>query len=93
MSSELQYLTGFGGHFESEAVPDALPKGRNSPQRPAFGLYVEQLSGTAFTAPRHENRRSWLYRMRPTADHRPFERYHGGKLFAPGMVDDPLPPN
>jgi homogentisate 1,2-dioxygenase len=74
VSNELSYLTGFGGHFESEAVPGALPKGRNSPQRPAFGLYAEQLSGTAFTAPRHENRRSWLYRMRPTADHRPFER-------------------
>ena len=49
-----------------------LPKGRNSPQRPAFGLYAEQLSGSSFTSPRHENRRSWLYRMRPTADHRPF---------------------
>ena len=57
------YQTGFGATFESEAVPGALPTGRNSPQRPAFGLYTEQLSGTAFTAPRHENRRSWLYRI------------------------------
>ena len=89
----LRYQTGFGGHFESEAVEGALPKGRNSPQRPAFGLYAEQLSGSAFTAPRHENRRSWLYRLRPTADHRPFERYEGAKLFAPGTVNDPLPPN
>ena len=72
-TNEIQYLTGFGGNFETEAVSGALPKGRNSPQRPAFGLYAEQLSGSAFTAPRHENRRSWLYRMRPTADHRPFE--------------------
>jgi homogentisate 1,2-dioxygenase len=71
-SSSPAYLTGFGGHVATEAVPGALPKGRNSPQRPAFGLYTEQLSGTAFTMPRHENRRSWLYRMRPTADHRPF---------------------
>ena len=70
-------MTGFGGHFESEAVHGALPKGRNSPQRPAFGLYAEQLSGSSFTSPRHENRRSWLYRMRPTADHRPFTRYPG----------------
>ena len=92
-SDELDYLTGFGGHFESEAVPGALPKGRNSPQRPAFGLYTEQLSGSAFTAPRHENRRSWLYRMRPTADHRPFARYAGAELFAPGTVDEPLAPN
>ena len=89
----LRYQSGFGSHFESEAVEGALPKGRNSPQRPAFGLYAEQLSGSAFTAPRHENRRSWLYRMRPTADHRPFEQYAGARLFAPGTVDDPLPPN
>ena len=67
MSDELDYLTGFGGHFASEAVPGALPKGRNSPQQPAFGLYTEQLSGSAFTAPRHGNRRSWLYRLRPSA--------------------------
>ena len=87
------YLSGFGGHFESEAVPGALPQGRNSPQRPAFGLYAEQLSGTAFTAPRHENRRSWLYRMRPTADHRPFARYDGPDLLAPAMIDAPVSPN
>lgn len=86
-------MTGFAGHFESEAVPGALPKGRNSPQRPPFGLYAEQLSGTSFTSPRHENRRSWLYRMRPTADHPPFVRYEGAELFAPGIVKEPLAPN
>ena len=87
---DLRYMSGFGGHFESEAVEGALPKGRNSPQRPPFGLYAEQLSGSSFTAPRHENRRSWLYRMRPTADHRPFTAYDGAKLFAPGTVKAPL---
>jgi homogentisate 1,2-dioxygenase len=87
------YMTGIGNHFASEAVAGALPEGRNSPQRPAFGLYAEQLSGTAFTAPRHENRRSWLYRLRPTADHRPFERYKGAPLFAPGIAKAPLAPN
>jgi homogentisate 1,2-dioxygenase len=87
------YLTGFGGHFETEAVPGALPQGCNSPQRPPFGLYAEQLSGSSFTSPRHENRRSWLYRMRPTADHPPFVRYEGAALFAPGTVKDPLAPN
>ncbi len=86
-------MSGFGGHFETEAVDNALPKGRNSPQRPPFGLYAEQLSGTAFTAPRNENRRSWLYRMRPTADHPPYTRYQGAKLFAPAPADEPLPPN
>src|SRR5512133_2612728 len=87
------YLTGFGGHFATEAIPGALPKGRNSPQRPAFGLYAEQLSGSSFTAPRHENRRSWLYRMRPTADHRPFAAYDGAPLFAPDPAKGPLAPN
>jgi homogentisate 1,2-dioxygenase len=93
MTDALRYQTGFGGHFESEAVPGALPKGRNSPQRPPFGLYAEQLSGSSFTSPRHENRRSWLYRMRPTADHRPFTRYNRAPLFAPGPVKEPLAPN
>jgi homogentisate 1,2-dioxygenase len=67
------YLSGFGNSFATEAVPGALPQGRNSPRRVAFGLYAEQLSATAFTAPRHENRRSWLYRLRPTAGHARFE--------------------
>ena len=93
MTDALDYLTGFGGHFETEAVSSALPKGRNSPQRPAFGLYAEQLSGSSFTMARHENRRSWLYRMRPTADHRPFVAYDGAPLFAPGPVGEPLAPN
>lgn len=91
--TDLRYLSGLGGYFETEAVEGALPKGRNSPQRPAFGLYAEQLSGSAFTVPRHENRRSWLYRLRPTADHRPFVRYEGARLFAPGTVTEPLAPN
>ena len=74
------YMSGFGGSFETEAVADALPRGRNSPQRPAFGLYPEQLSGTAFTAPRHENRRSWLYRLRPTANHPPYRPREAGLI-------------
>src|SRR5438045_5750696 len=93
MTDALRYMTGFGGHFESEAVPGALPKGRNSPQRPAYGLYAEQLSGSSFTAPRHANRRSWLYRMRPTADHRPFAAYSGALLFGAPPSPAPLPPN
>ncbi len=87
------YMTGFGSHFATEAVPGALPEGRNSPQRPAFGLYSEQLSGTAFTAPRAENRRSWLYRMRPSAEHPRYARYDGAELFAPGRAAGPLAPN
>jgi homogentisate 1,2-dioxygenase len=87
------YHPGFGNHVSTEAVPGALPVGRNSPQRPAFGLYAEQLSGTAFTAPRHENRRAWLYRLRPTAEHPPYTRYQGATRFAPGTADTPLAPN
>ena len=70
----VEYQSGFGNTFATEALPGALPVGRNSPQRCAYGLYAEQLSGTAFTAPRGANRRSWLYRIRPAAVHRPFER-------------------
>jgi homogentisate 1,2-dioxygenase len=67
----LQYQSGFGNQFATEALPGALPP-QNSPQRCPYGLYAEQLSGTAFTAPRHANRRSWLYRIRPAAGHGPF---------------------
>ena len=87
------YIPGFANHVSTEAVSGALPVGRNSPQRPSFGLYAEQLSGTAFTAPRHENRRSWLYRMRPTAEHPAYRPYAGAPCFARGTADAPLAPN
>jgi homogentisate 1,2-dioxygenase len=63
------YMPGFGNDFETEALPGALPHGQNSPQRPTYGLYAEQLSGSPFTAPRGINERSWLYRMRPSVRH------------------------
>ncbi len=88
----LHYLSGFGASFESEAVKGALPVGRNSPQKPSFGLYAEQLSGTAFTAPRHENRRSWLYRLRPTAQHGAFKPYAGAAQWRSGPFDE-IPPS
>ncbi len=66
------YQCGFGNEFASEALPGALPRGRNSPQRCPYSLYAEQLSGTAFTAPRHANRRTWLYRIRPSVAHGAF---------------------
>ena len=73
-AAELRYASGFANHFASEALRGALPQGRNSPQRPPYGLYAEQISGTAFTAPRHANRRSWLYRIRPAVVHGAFKR-------------------
>ncbi len=74
------YSSGFGNEVATEALPGALPAGRNSPQRPPYGLYAEQLSGTAFTAPRSENRRSWLYRLRPSADHGAFVALTSGRI-------------
>ncbi|MEO7786471.1 MAG: homogentisate 1,2-dioxygenase [Sphingomicrobium sp.] len=85
------YLTGFGNSFATEAVAGALPVGRNSPQRPPFGLFAEQLSGTAFTAPRHENRRSWLYRLRPSASHAAFAPY--ASAFDEALSTEALAPN
>ena len=94
------YQSGFGNEFATEAVPGTLPVGRNSPQRVAHGLYAEQLSGTAFTAPRGANRRSWLYRIRPAAMHgefAPFAQPHLQGDFSHGAVSpnqlrwNPLP--
>ena len=79
-----RYQSGFGNHFSTEALPGALPLGRNSPQRCPYGLYAEQFSGSAFTAPRAANRRSWLYRIRPAAQHGTFRplaaRFSGPEL-------------
>ncbi len=74
------YQSGFGNEFATEALPGVLPEGQNSPQKVPYGLYAEQLSGTAFTAPRHANRRSWLYRIRPAAVHRPFKPLPEGRF-------------
>uniref|UniRef100_A0A914CER5 Homogentisate 1,2-dioxygenase n=1 Tax=Acrobeloides nanus TaxID=290746 RepID=A0A914CER5_9BILA len=72
---QLEYLSGFGNEFKSEdpRCPNALPVGQNSPQKCPYGLYAEQLSGSAFTVPRKDNKRSWLYRIRPSVQHKPFE--------------------
>ena len=69
MVSDTAYMTGFGNHFATEALEDALPQGMNSPQQCPYGLYAEQLSGSAFTAPNASNQRSWLYRIRPSVKH------------------------
>lgn len=85
------YMSGFGNEFATEALPGALPQHRNSPQRVAYGLYAEQLSGSAFTAPRHHNRRSWLYRIRPAAVHGSFTPIGAGRIVS--RFDTPAPPN
>lgn len=88
------FMSGFGSHFATEAEPGALPTAQNSPQRVPLGLYAEQVSGTAFTAPRSENRRAWLYRIRPTAMHPPYRPYAGAPFLRSGPFDEvPPPPN
>ena len=79
-TGELRVPGGFGNEFASEAVAGALPAGRNSPQRAPLGLYAEQLSGTAFTQPRAVNRRTWVYRIMPSAAHPRFSRISHGTL-------------
>ncbi len=90
-NSGLGYIPGFGNHVSTTALAGALPIGRNSPQKVPFGLYAEQLSGTAFTAPRSENRRSWLYRLRPSANHASFQPYAGGRLLRSAPFDEAPP--
>ena len=90
---KLDYQTGFGNTFSTEAVKGALPVGQNSPQRPPKGLYPEVLSGTAFTAPRAENLSTWLYRRRPSAMHPPFKRMDNGLLRSGPFLDAETPPN
>jgi homogentisate 1,2-dioxygenase len=90
-TTALAYQTGFGNEFATEALAGALPVGRNSPQRPAYGLYAEQLSGSSFLAPRAVNRRTWLYRIRPSAKGAPFRPY-GAHLWRTGPTEEePLP--
>ncbi|MFC8257437.1 homogentisate 1,2-dioxygenase [Streptomyces sp. NPDC057291] len=89
----LAHSSGFGNEHSSEAVPGALPHGRNSPQRAPLGLYAEQLSGSAFTEPRAHNRRSWLYRIRPSAAHPPFVRIDNGAVRTAPFTESVPDPN
>ena len=89
---QLHYQTGFGNEFATEALPGALPVGQNSPQRAAYGLYAEQISGTAFTAPRSHNRRTWTYRIHPGAKHGEFHQIDKG-LMVSDFAQVPATPN
>ena len=85
-ANALNYQSGFGNEFSTEAIQGSLPQGQNSPQQVAHGLYAEQISGNAFTAPRSENRRTWTYRIRPAAMHGEFKEIPLGEL-ASGPFD------
>ncbi|MBQ0747297.1 MAG: homogentisate 1,2-dioxygenase [Marinobacter sp.] len=89
-SDALIYQSGFGNEFSTEALPDALPVGQNSPQKVAYGLYTELLSGTAFTVPRAESRRTWMYRIKPSATH---PEYHRLTQQITGRKLGPINPN
>lgn len=92
MASELLYLSGFGNHFETEAEPNALPRGQNSPQSHPLGLYAEQLSGSSFLANRHENLRSWLYKIRPSVVHSKFVPHEQKLLRSRPFTEADTPP-
>ncbi|HSA90263.1 MAG TPA: homogentisate 1,2-dioxygenase [Burkholderiales bacterium] len=92
-STRINYQSGFGNTFSSEALKGALPVGRNSPQLAPKGLYAEVLSGTAFTAPRAENQSSWLYKLRPSATHGPYKRIKEGLLRSGPFDEVETPPN
>lgn len=92
MKQTFNYLHGFHAHVATEAVEGALPAHRNSPQQVPFGLYAEQLSGTAFTSPRHLNLFSWLYRIRPSVAHGEFAPYQQNPLFTSPDATVTTPP-
>lgn len=89
MTEQQRYLSGFANEFATEAIAGALPVGQNAPQRHPLGLYAEQISGTPFTVPRREARRTWLYRIRPSAEHPPYRRIDNGLLCAPLAAPTP----
>jgi homogentisate 1,2-dioxygenase len=91
--SGLQYQSGFGNEFATEAVAGGLPQGQNSPQKHLLGLYTEQMSGTPFTAPRAVNRRTWTYRIRPSVTHKPFEEIPAKLIRSGPFTEVPTPPN
>lgn len=93
MAEWLSYMTGFGNDFSTEAVPGALPVGRNSPQQVAHGLYAEKFSGSAFTAPAAENLRSWFYRIRPSVVHGEFREIEPGLVRTAPDRDAAVTPN
>ena len=91
--ADAQYQSGFGNEFATEAVAGALPQGQNSPQRHPLGLYTEQFSGSAFTAPRGANRRTWCYRTRPSTVHKPYKEIEHGLLRSWPCADAAATPN
>ena len=93
LSITTDYQSGFGNEFATEALLGALPKGQNSPQKVAYGLYAEHISGTAFTTPRDHNLRTWFYRIRPSVKQLPFQQITSGLLRSAPFNEVPPMPN
>ena len=93
MMTKMEYQSGFGNEFATEAAAGALPIGQNAPQMHPLGLYTEQFSGTPFTAPRAVNRRTWTYRIRPSVTHRPYEEAPLGLVRSGPFNETPTTPN
>ena len=92
MAEQLKYMTGFGNEFETEALPDALPIGQFTPQKVKYDLYTEQFSSTAFTAPRAANRRTWLYRLRPSVVQGDYTAVDNGLIRTAPITEAVTPP-
>lgn len=93
MSGTIRYQSGFGNEFSTEAIAGALPIGQNAPQKHPLGLYTEQFSGTPFTAPRANNRRTWTYRIRPSVTHRPYQEIASALIRSGPFTETPTTPN
>ena len=89
--SDLEYMSGFGNEFASEAIEGALPEGRNSPQKCPHGLYAEQITGSPFTMPRGQNKRSWFYRIQPSVKQPEFKLFKGKTNIQSSPFDDDMP--
>jgi homogentisate 1,2-dioxygenase len=90
---DLKYQSGFGNEFATEAEPGALPQGCNNPQKVPFGLFAEQLSGSAFTAPGAENQRSWLYKIQPSVAQAKYKKIDNGSIVGRNWSAKPTPPD
>lgn len=94
MSQHAEHLMkGLHNYFATEALPGVLINGRNSPQKVPFGLYAEQINGTAFTAPRHTNLYSWVYRIRPSVLQGEFSELPHPTLRSTPFTSHYTPPN
>ena len=88
MKEKLNYLSGFNNYFNTEAQAGALPTDQNNPQNCPMDLFAEQLSGTAFTAPRAKNKKSWLYKLKPSVIDKEFKLIESHLFLTPDFSNN-----